>query len=448
MYDDDVAARVLCSGATLHVHGEELYITMRQCPRPHFHRLPLAAAEECGDCCLLSHFHTLTDAQLIDLWESVRTDPYFDTTYDVDTGTLHPEWIATDETGEPYFTRAFLDWDPPTPPRPPAALLLIRFPGTNADLIRAVADRYMPEGALVADVTYGKGVFWRKCTHRRFTLYASDLKRISVDPALLDGEYPMRIVTRRVDFRQLPYDAAFFDIVVLDPPYIHHPGTHMMDARYNNAATTKGLSHADIIAERYLPGMIEAARVLKPGGQLWVKGKSEIESGKQRWASLEIPILAEAYGYFTLWDEAILETRPPNPHRWKRQLNPRNCHSFLYMFDRTARPVEVLGSHGGYRGRRPAHTERATPDEMITLMRSETNPRGTVGPSLGDTAIERHDEMVTLIHPKTKQRGTSSQYLIDRLTRDHPHMLVRLKAGEFRSVRAAAVAAGIIKPRR
>jgi hypothetical protein len=311
---------------------------------------------------------------------------------------------------------------------------------TNADLIASVAEAYMPENALVVDMTFGRGVFWKKCTHRRMTLYASDLKIITVDPALLDGSLPLRIIPRRADFRQLPYDAGFFDTVVLDPPYAHGLRTHMSGTRYTHA-TTNGMSHAAIMAELYLPGIIEAARVLKPGGQLWVKGKNEIESGKQCWAPCEIPALAATHGYFTLWDEAILATRPPNPNRWKGQRHLRHAHSFLYVFNRTTQPVEVLGSHGAYRGRRSTHTGTETNGDMGTVRELETKQGG---PS-SQYPTETPEEMGTVRAPKTKLRGNSRQYLIDRLTRDHPHIVVRLMVGEFRSIRAAAVAAGIIK---
>jgi hypothetical protein len=41
-------------------------------------------------------------------------------------------------------------------------------------------------------------------------------------------------------------------------------------------------------------------------------------------------------------------------------------------------------------------------------------------------------------------RGTSAEYLTRRIARDHPDVLSRMQAGEFRSVRAAALEAGII----
>ncbi len=42
--------------------------------------------------------------------------------------------------------------------------------------------------------------------------------------------------------------------------------------------------------------------------------------------------------------------------------------------------------------------------------------------------------------------GTSQDYLLSRLARDAPEVLDRVKAGEFRSARAAAIEAGIIRP--
>jgi len=42
--------------------------------------------------------------------------------------------------------------------------------------------------------------------------------------------------------------------------------------------------------------------------------------------------------------------------------------------------------------------------------------------------------------------GTDSEYLTNRIARDRPDILERMKAGEYRSVRSAAIDAGIIDP--
>jgi hypothetical protein len=76
---------------------------------------------------------------------------------------------------------------------------------TNAELIAEVARLYLRPGMRVADVTYGRGVFWRKVDTSVLDFHATDLS---------DG----------VDFRNLPYADDSLDLVVLDPPYMHDPG--------------------------------------------------------------------------------------------------------------------------------------------------------------------------------------------------------------------------------
>jgi hypothetical protein len=50
-----------------------------------------------------------------------------------------------------------------------------------------------------------------------------------------------------------------------------------------------------------------------------------------------------------------------------------------------------------------------------------------------------------LLNNIKKLAGTHRDYLAARLRRDHPDICARIEAGEFKSVRAAAIAAGIIK---
>jgi hypothetical protein len=50
--------------------------------------------------------------------------------------------------------------------------------GSNARLLQDVTRLYIADGALVADVTWGGGIFWKKTDATRFTLLGSD-----IDPA-------------------------------------------------------------------------------------------------------------------------------------------------------------------------------------------------------------------------------------------------------------------------
>src|SRR5262245_65566355 len=73
--------------------------------------------------------------------------------------------------------------------------------GSNADIFPQILALHLPEGARVADVTYGNGVFWRNVDLGKYELLATD-------------------ISSGVDCRALPYDDNSLDVVVLDPPYM------------------------------------------------------------------------------------------------------------------------------------------------------------------------------------------------------------------------------------
>lgn len=198
--------------------------------------------------------------------------------------------------------------------------------GNNAVLIDLLSKLYVTDGAVVRDVTWGKGAFWKATDTSRFTLQGSDIaEQIGGHDGIV-----------RADFRSLPDADESVDLVVLDPPYIHNPGKHVTDSRYNNAQTTGGMSHNDI-RELYRDGMSEALRVLRPGGQLWVKCKDEIESGKQQWSHIEIHNDAVDLGLYAR-DLFVLVPPSKSPQtRWSTQKHARKVHSYLWVFDKPKR---------------------------------------------------------------------------------------------------------------
>src|SRR5215216_5761962 len=48
--------------------------------------------------------------------------------------------------------------------------------GTNDDLFPQILSLYVPLGSTVADITYGKGVFWKKVETSDYVLKATDAK--------------------------------------------------------------------------------------------------------------------------------------------------------------------------------------------------------------------------------------------------------------------------------
>lgn len=188
--------------------------------------------------------------------------------------------------------------------------ILTAMAGTNADLIKTVSDMYLKEKMVVADVTYGKGVFWKNVDTSKFTLLATDLQT-------------------GTDFGNLPYEDASIDVLVLDPPYMH--GGETVKASINNCYKNKNTSHESVI-RLYTKGILEAARVLRKKGLLLLKTQDEIESGKQRLSSHELCSISEMLG-FSVKDLFVLVQSSTPAMRESYQKTARKNHSYLFVFE-------------------------------------------------------------------------------------------------------------------
>ena len=73
--------------------------------------------------------------------------------------------------------------------------------GGNEELFPEILALHVPKGSKVADITWGKGVFWKRVPEGQYELLKSD-------------------ISTGVDCRDLPYKNASLDCVVFDPPYM------------------------------------------------------------------------------------------------------------------------------------------------------------------------------------------------------------------------------------
>ena len=140
----------------------------------------------------------------------------------------------------------------------------------NDSVFPKILGLYVKPGSVVADVTYGKGVFWRRIPTGLYDVRATD-------------------VQNGVDCRKLPYNDGEVDCVVLDPPYMHSPGgtahqTHEPFEEYygNNGSggQTKRKYH-EAVVNLYQDAGKEAYRVLRESGVFIVKCQDEV-SGQSR----------------------------------------------------------------------------------------------------------------------------------------------------------------------
>ena len=211
-------------------------------------------------------------------------------------------------------------------------LVLSAYLAGNAEVFPEILSLHVPEGSIIADVTWGKGVFWRKIPDGKYKLMATD-------------------ISTGVDCRKLPYEDESIDCVVLDPPYMEGfyrkenshkagSGTHsaFSDAYSNgdevnddseNVGTKKW--HA-AVTDIYFKAGSEAYRVLRNKGIMIVKCQDEVSAGKHWLTHVEIINQYEKIGYYTKDLFIVMRTNKPSVSRLKKQVHARKNHSYFIVF--------------------------------------------------------------------------------------------------------------------
>lgn len=204
--------------------------------------------------------------------------------------------------------------------------------GGNADVFPQILELHVPQGSIVADVTWGKGVFWQKVDEGLYDLRATD-------------------ISMGVDCRDLPYHDGEIDCVVLDPPYMegfyrNHGsqkaggGSHStFREHYSNGDERPGRSnkwHA-AVREMYHEAGLEAYRVLKTNGVLIVKCQDEVSANRQWLTHVEIINDYEAMGFYTKDLFVVVRSNRPSITRLKKQVHARKNHSYFLVFVKTRR---------------------------------------------------------------------------------------------------------------
>lgn len=191
--------------------------------------------------------------------------------------------------------------------------------GTNDEVFPFVLSLYVEPGSRVADVTYGKGVFWRRVPQGAYDLLPSDL---------VDG----------IDCRNLPYEDGSIDCVVFDPPYMHTPGgsAHQNHQNYenyykNNQANSEKKYH-EAVLDLYFIAAQEAWRVLRSGGIYVVKCQDEVCANQQRLTHIELINELQQQGFVTEDLFVVMRRSKPGVSRMITQAHARKNHSYFIVF--------------------------------------------------------------------------------------------------------------------
>jgi hypothetical protein len=200
--------------------------------------------------------------------------------------------------------------------------------GVNAAVFAQVLALHVPLGSTVADVTWGKGNFWRNTDPDAYRVLASDLRT-------------------GVDCRALPYPDGEIDCVVLDPPYMEGlfrrdqehlagSGTHAaFRGNYSDGTATEptdGPRYHDAVLDLYLRAGVEARRVLRNHGVFIVKCQDEVSANRQRLTHVELINAYTEAGFYC--KDLFVVVRPNRPvvARLLRQEHARKNHSYFLVF--------------------------------------------------------------------------------------------------------------------
>jgi len=202
--------------------------------------------------------------------------------------------------------------------------------GNNDDLFPQILSLYVAEGSTVADVTYGKGVFWRKVPKGAYNLLATDLKS-------------------KVNALALPYEPETIDCVVFDPPYMHTPGgsahkDHQnYEDYYQNNAINSTKKYHDAVLDLYFRQAKEAHRVLRNEGFYIVKCGDEVCANQQRLTHVELINELNTYGFVTEDLFVLMRNNRPGVSRVLIQAHARKNHSFFIVFRKSNGKVRWKG---------------------------------------------------------------------------------------------------------
>ncbi len=199
--------------------------------------------------------------------------------------------------------------------------------GDNSELFPKILALHVENGARIADVTFGTGVFWKQVDTTKYEFLPSDLKT-------------------GTDARQLPYGDDFLDAFVLDPPYMEGlyrddtsklagGGTHDAFREYysngQSTADTK-LKYHDKVIDMYMSIALEARRTLHDGGIFIVKCQDEVSANRQKLTHVELIYGYEKLGFYCKDLFVITRTNKPVVARSIKQVHARKNHSYFLVF--------------------------------------------------------------------------------------------------------------------
>lgn len=206
-------------------------------------------------------------------------------------------------------------------------VVMSAFISGNAEVFPQILALHVPDGAKIADVTFGAGVFWKNVELTRYELIPSD-------------------IATGVDCRALPYANDSLDAIVIDPPYMEGllrnnksqkagSGSHSAFREYysnGDEVSHDGPKWHGAVTDLYNKAGAEAIRVLKDKGVAIVKCQDEVSANRQWLTHVEIINHYESLGFYTKDLFIIVRQNKAAIARLKKQVHARKNHSYFLVF--------------------------------------------------------------------------------------------------------------------
>lgn len=208
-------------------------------------------------------------------------------------------------------------------------LIVSAYVADNSEVFVKILQLHVAPGSKVADVTYGKGVFWRDIPRSKYRVLGTD-------------------VQTGTDCCALPYRDGSIDCVVLDPPYMEglyrRAKSHLAGSGnfkpfreyYSNGQHTNGgPKYHEAVLDMYFRAGKEAYRVLRPEGVFIVKCQDEVSANTQRLTHVEIINEYGGMGFYAKDLFVVVRQNKPAVSRIVGQVHARKNHSYFLVFVKT-----------------------------------------------------------------------------------------------------------------
>ncbi len=173
------------------------------------------------------------------------------------------------------------------------------------------------------------------CTHNKGTMWSGlQMNVVRMD---ISDEFEVDVVG---DFRAMPFPDRAFDVVVFDPPHLPDDAgkTCRHHDAYNVGNTGLGMD-GDCVSAIFTPFLLEAKRVLRPGGIVLAKIADLVHNHRQQWQQVDFVNAVRAAGMTPC--DMLIKIDPSagmlSDPRWKNVKHLRKAHCYWIVVRNSSR---------------------------------------------------------------------------------------------------------------